>query len=124
MVTTPPEDPPITPSSTTNPAHTPELTFEQMLAGMDEDDSAISPKTASDLEAVFDVPVRLSVVLGRARMAVSSLLKMDTGTVIELDKQVGEPVEILINGRLIAHGEIVLVDGHLGVTMTEIVKDT
>ena len=79
-------------------------------------------RTAGDLEAVFDVPVRISVVLGRTRIPVSSLLKMDIGTVVELDRQVGEAVEIFINERLVARGEIVLVENRLGVTMTEIVK--
>ena len=79
-------------------------------------------RTAADLEAVFDVPVRVSVVLGRTKMPVSSLLKLDTGTVIELDRQVGEAVEIFINERLVARGEIVLVENKLGVTMTEIIK--
>jgi flagellar motor switch protein FliN/FliY len=79
-------------------------------------------RTAADLEAVFDVPVRMSVVLGRARMPVSSLLKLDVGTVIELDRQVGEAIEIYVNNRLVARGEIVLVEGRLGVTMTEIIK--
>lgn len=79
-------------------------------------------RTAADLEAVFDVPVRVSVVLGRTKMPVSHLLKLDTGTVIELDRQVGEAVEIFINDRLVARGEIVLVEERLGVTMTEIIK--
>jgi len=79
-------------------------------------------KTADDLEAVFDVPVRVSVVLGRTKMPVSNLLRLDTGTVIELDRQVGEAVEIFINERLVARGEIVLVENRLGVTMTEILK--
>src|SRR3569833_3514071 len=79
-------------------------------------------RTASDLEAVFDVPVRISVILGRAKIPVASLLKMDVGTVVELDRQVGEAVEIYINDRLVARGEIVLVETRLGVTMTEIVK--
>jgi flagellar motor switch protein FliN len=79
-------------------------------------------KTAADLEAVFDVPVRVSVILGRARIPVSQLLKMDVGTVVELDRQVGEAVEIYVNDRLVARGEIVLVESRLGVTMTEIIK--
>lgn len=79
-------------------------------------------KSAADLEAVFDVPVRISVVLGRTKMPVSHLLRMDIGTVIELDRQVGEAVEIYINDRLVARGEIVLVESRLGVTMTEIIK--
>jgi len=79
-------------------------------------------RTAADLEAVFDVPVRISVVLGRARIPVASLLKLDIGSVVELDRQVGEAVEIYINERLVARGEIVLVENRLGVTMTEIIK--
>jgi flagellar motor switch protein FliN/FliY len=79
-------------------------------------------RTAADLEAVFDVPVRVSVVLGRTKMPVSDLLKLNTGTVVELDRQVGEAVEIYVNDRLVARGEIVLVENRLGVTMTEIIK--
>ncbi|WP_244504991.1 flagellar motor switch protein FliN [Pelagibacterium luteolum] len=93
-----------------------------MLADMNEDDGAGGEKTANDLEAVFDVPVRLSVVLGRTRMPVAKLLKMDVGSVVELDRQVGEAIDIYVNDRLVARGEIVLVEGRLGVTMTEIIK--
>jgi flagellar motor switch protein FliN len=98
------------------------VTFEEMLAAERQDDAASGERTASELEAVFDVPVRLSVVLGRTKMPVSKLLKMDVGTVVELDRQVGEAIDIYVNDRLVARGEIVLVEGRLGVTMTEIVK--
>jgi flagellar motor switch protein FliN/FliY len=96
--------------------------FEEMNP---TDTGAMEPpgeKTAADLEAVFDVPVRISVVLGRTRMPVANLLRMDVGTVVELDRQVGEAVEIFVNERLVARGEIVLVENKLGVTMTEIIK--
>lgn len=98
-----------------------QVTFEEMTA---DTQNAASPgeKTASDLEAVFDVPVRISVILGRARIPVASLMKMDVGSVVELDRQVGEAVDIYVNERLVARGEIVLVENRLGVTMTEIVK--
>jgi flagellar motor switch protein FliN/FliY len=99
------------------------MNFEEMSpGGRSSAPESHVERTAADLEAVFDVPVRISVVLGRTKMAVSDLLKLDTGTVIELDRQVGEAVEIFINERLVARGEIVLVDGKLGVTMTEIIK--
>lgn len=99
------------------------ITFEEMLPGQRPGaPEAYQEKSAADLEAVFDVPVRISVVLGRTKMPVSSLLRMDVGTVIELDRQVGEAVEIYINDRLVARGEIVLVESRLGVTMTEIIK--
>ena len=77
---------------------------------------------AADLEAVFDVPVRVSAVLGRARMDVGELLKLGPGAVLELDRRVGEAIDIYVNNRLVARGEVVLVEDKLGVTMTEIIK--
>jgi flagellar motor switch protein FliN/FliY len=98
------------------------VSLEEMAPPSRETEAVVGDKTAADLEAVFDVPVRVSVVLGRARVPVANLLKMDVGTVVELDRQVGEAVEIYVNERLVARGEIVLVESRLGVTMTEIVK--
>ena len=77
---------------------------------------------AADLEAVFDVPGQVSAVLGRARMDISQLLKLGPGTVLELDRKVGEAIDIYVNNRLVARGEVVLVEEKLGVTMTEIIK--
>ncbi|MGH6770545.1 MAG: flagellar motor switch protein FliN [Xanthobacteraceae bacterium] len=77
---------------------------------------------AADLEAMFDVPVKVSAVLGRARMEVGDLLKLGPGAVLELDRKVGEAIDIYVNDRLVARGEVVLVEDKLGVTMTEIIK--
>lgn len=77
---------------------------------------------AADLEAVFDVPVQVSAVLGRSRMDVGDLLNLAPGAVLELDRRVGEAIDIYVNNRLIARGEVVLVEEKLGVTMTEIIK--
>jgi len=77
---------------------------------------------AAELEAVFDVPVQVSAVLGRARMEIGDLLKLGPGTVLELDRKVGEAIDIYVNNRLVARGEVVLVEEKLGVTMTEIIK--
>ena len=85
-----------------------------------EDEQAA--RIAADLEAVFDVPVQVSAVLGRATMQVSQLLKLGRGAVVELDRKVGEAIDIYVNNRLVARGEVVVVDERLGVTMTEIVK--
>jgi flagellar motor switch protein FliN len=79
-------------------------------------------RVAADLEAVFDVPVQVSAVLGRARMDIGNLLKLGPGTVLELDRKVGEAIDIYVNNRLVARGEVVLVEEKLGVTMTEIIK--
>ncbi len=86
------------------------------------DNDADLPRTAVDLEAVFDVPVIVSAVLGKANMQVSHLLKLGRGAVIELDRKVGEAIDIYVNDRLVARGEVVVVEERLGVTMTEIVK--
>ena len=80
-------------------------------------------KTASDLAPVFDVPVNISAVLGRASMSVAQLLQLGQGSVLELDRKVGEAIDIYVNNRLVARGEVVIVDERLGVTMTEIIKD-
>jgi flagellar motor switch protein FliN/FliY len=88
---------------------------------LDSDADSVG-RSAADLEAVFDVPVQVSAVLGRARMEVGELLKLGPGTVLELDRRVGEAIDIYVNNRLVARGEVVLVEDKLGVTMTEIIK--
>ena len=85
-------------------------------------DPEMSSHGAADLGAVFDVPVKVSAVLGRARMEVGERLKLGPGAVLELDRKVGEAIDIYVNNRLVARGEVVLVEDKLGVTMTEIIK--
>ncbi len=80
-------------------------------------------RSAGDLAPVFDVPVNISAVLGRANMSVAQLLQLTQGSVLELDRKVGEAIDIYVNNRLVARGEVVVVDERLGVTMTEIIKD-
>lgn len=80
------------------------------------------PQSAADLEPVYDIPVRVSAVLGRSSMSVRHLTQLSRGAVIELDRKVGEAIDIYVNNRLVARGEVVVVDDRLGVTMTEIIK--
>jgi len=80
------------------------------------------PTNAKELEAVYDIPVQVSAVLGKANMQVSQLLKLGRGAIVELDRKVGEAIDIYVNNRLVARGEVVVVEEHLGVTMTEIIK--
>src|SRR5262245_51981111 len=75
-----------------------------------------------NLETVYDIPVQISVVMGRTSMHVSQLLQLGRGAVIALDRKVGEPIEIFVNNRLVARGEVVVVEDRIGVTMTEIIK--
>ena len=91
-------------------------------AALPQDPDGEVGRSAADLEAVFDVPVQVSAVLGRARMEVGELLKLGPGAVLELDRKVGEAIDIYVNNRLVARGEVVLVEEKLGVTMTEIIK--
>lgn len=106
----------------------PDLTRDvEMVAGKQPSpplapEDPMASKSASDLEAVFDVPVHVSAVLGRTRMEIGDLLKLGPGTVLELDRKVGESIDIFVNNRLVARGEVVLVEDRLGVTMTEIIK--
>jgi flagellar motor switch protein FliN/FliY len=93
--------------------------IEPATGGHDE----AQPRTARDLEAVYEIPVTVSAVLGKATMQVSQLLKLGRGAVVELDRKLGEAIDIYVNNRLVARGEVVMVDDNrLGVTMTEIVK--
>ena len=106
-----------------------------------EEGGPVSAKSAADLEQVFDVPVVVSAILGNSRMpvgdllklapgavlgkasmSVAQLLKLNQGSVLELDRKVGEAIDIYVNNRLVARGEVVLVEERLGVTMTEIIK--
>lgn len=80
------------------------------------------PSSVTDLEAVYDIPVKVSAILGKAKIKVSQLLKINKGTILELDKKVGESIDIYVNNNLVARGEVVVVDDKLGITMTEIVK--
>jgi flagellar motor switch protein FliN len=85
-------------------------------------DKPQAARGSDDLGAVYDIPVQLSAVLGKASMPVSQLLRLGRGAVVELDRKVGESIDILVNNRLVARGEVVILDDRLGVTMTEIIK--
>ena len=78
--------------------------------------------STSDLEAVYNIPVKVSAILGKTHMKVSQLMKLNKGAIIELDRKVGEAIDIYVNNNLVARGEVVVVDDKLGITMTEIVK--
>ncbi len=99
-----------------------ELTELQGGAAVQEEPVDDGPHSARDLEAVYDIPVQVSAVLGKATMQVNQLLKLGRGAVVELDRKVGEAIDIYVNNRLVARGEVVVVEDRLGVTMTEIIK--
>lgn len=117
----------------------PDLTLEDILANAskqekdallrkesfntNDDMSGLNATSKSkELEAVYDIPVQVTAVLGTCTMPVHKLLKLGRGAVVELDRRIGEAVDIYVNNRLIARGEVVIVGEHIGITMTEIVK--
>jgi flagellar motor switch protein FliN/FliY len=106
--------------STTTDVNLPDL--QPSAPPTDQPQDADIKRLATDLEAVFDVNVNVSAVLGKATMEVSQLLKLSRGAVVELDRKIGEAIDIYVNDRLVARGEVVLVEERLGITMTEIVK--
>lgn len=79
---------------------------------------------APDLDMVMDIPVRVTLEVGGSDMAIRDLLQLQQGGVVELDRQAGEPLDVLVNGRLIARGEVVVVDDKLGIRLTEVVSAT
>ena len=101
------------------------LTLNEIDSGLSPSDvltkeqMEVAPK---DLEAIYDIPVQVSAVLGKSTMQVSQLLKLGRGAVVELDRKVGEAIDIYINNRLVARGEVVVVEDRLVITMTEIIK--
>lgn len=99
-----------------------ELDSDPSLPAEQGGEEEVGQKFASDLEAVYDVPVNVSAVLGKTHIEVSQLLKLGRGAVVELDRKIGEAIDIYVNNRLVARGEVVVVEDRLGITMTEIVK--
>ena len=95
--------------------------FEPVSAASEEARQAAAGPV-KELEAVYDIPVQISAVLGKSTMQVSQLLKLGRGAVVELDRKVGEAIDIYVNNRLVARGEVVVVEDRLGITMTEIIK--
>lgn len=92
------------------------------IQNKDKQEYAIGEAMAGDVTAIYDIPVNVSAVLGSSTMQVSQLLKLGRGAVVELDRKVGEAIDIYVNNRLVARGEVVVVEDKLGITMTEIVK--
>lgn len=78
-------------------------------------------KTETNSSLIMDIPVGLSVELGRTQLPVRDLLGLAPGNVVELDKQANEPVDLYVNGKLVARGEVVIVDDSLGIKITDVV---
>ena len=91
-------------------------------SNLSAEDSRLAKTDFSKLKMILDVPLKVSVELGRTKMLVNDLLQLGQGSVIELDKIAGEPMEILINDKLVAMGEVVVVNEKFGVRLTDVVS--
>ena len=99
--------------------------IEDIDAGEDADEagkSAVPSGEAKSLDLILDIPLTVSVELGRSKMLINDLLQLGQGSVIELTKLVGEPLEVLVNQKLVARGEVVVVNEKFGVRLTDIVS--
>ena len=90
--------------------------FEQMQ------DESQPPAGDVNLEVILDVPVTLSMEVGRTRVPIRNLLQLNQGSVVELDRAAGEPLDVFVNGTLIAHGEVVVVNERFGIRLTDVVS--
>lgn len=99
-----------------------EISEHEALQKENENPFDVGEPMAGEVTAIYDIPVKISAVLGGSTMQVSQLLKLGRGAVVELDRKVGEAIDIYVNNRLVARGEVVVVEDKLGITMTEIVK--
>jgi flagellar motor switch protein FliN/FliY len=84
--------------------------------------SPVTAKGAPDLDVIMDIPVRISMEVGNTEISIRNLLQLNQGSVIELDRLAGEPLDVLVNGTLIAHGEVVVVNEKFGIRMTDVIS--
>jgi flagellar motor switch protein FliN len=102
------------------PASLPPEPAHAIFAPLDEPEAPLGSE-AQNLDIVMDIPLEVSVELGRKRMSIRDILDLGSGSIVELDKIAGEPVDLLVNGRLVARGEVVVIEDNFGVRITEIV---
>lgn len=85
-------------------------------------DDALNKLKVQNLDFILDIPLKVSVELGRASVVIKDLLQLGQGSVLELDKLAGEPLEVLVNGKLVARGEVVVVNEKFGIRLTDIIS--
>jgi flagellar motor switch protein FliN/FliY len=89
-----------------------------------EDESTGASLADKSLDMILDIPVTVSVEIGRTKISISNLLKLNQGSVVELDRLAGEPMDVTVNGTLVAHGEVVVVNEKFGIRLTDIISAT
>ncbi|MGR9085939.1 MAG: flagellar motor switch protein FliN [Gammaproteobacteria bacterium] len=103
-------------------ADAPDAAFDAFSASADMESPVADPvQDAINLEHVMDVPVTVSIEMGRTQVSIRQLLNLKQGSVVELDRYAGEPVDVLVNGTLVAHGEVVVVNEKFGIRLTDVI---
>jgi flagellar motor switch protein FliN/FliY len=92
------------------------------LEELTEDDVAISGEEKRRLDSILDIPVTISMEVGRSNISIRNLLQLNQGSVVELDRVAGEALDVLVNGTLIAHGEVVVVNDKFGIRLTDVIS--
>ncbi|MCZ6526952.1 MAG: flagellar motor switch protein FliN [Gammaproteobacteria bacterium] len=85
-------------------------------------DDAISPPDEDNLNAILDIPISLSVEIGQTKINIRNLLQLNQGSVVELDRLAGEPLDVMVNNTLVAHGEIVVINEKYGIRLTDVIS--
>jgi len=100
------------------------LVDEAQLSQLDEleEDRDIGPVEKRKLDTILDIPVTISMEVGRSNISIRNLLQLNQGSVVELDRVAGEPLDVLVNGTLIAHGEVVVVNDKFGIRLTDVIS--
>ncbi len=89
-----------------------------------DEDAPISAEERRKLDAILDIPVTITMEVGRSQISIRNLLQLNQGSVVELDRIAGEPLDVLVNGTLIAHGEVVVVNDKFGIRLTDVISQT
>jgi len=97
-------------------------TFEEFDHQYDDEKRAETPLEEINMDVILDVPVTIAMEIGRAQINIRNLLQLNQGSVVELDRFAGEPLDVLVNGTLIAHGEVVVVNDKFGIRLTEVIS--
>jgi len=89
-----------------------------------DESTPISMEERRKLDAILDIPVTITMEVGRSQISIRNLLQLNQGSVVELDRVAGEPLDVLVNGTLIAHGEVVVVNDKFGIRLTDVISQT
>ncbi len=94
------------------------------LEELTDSSSPISDDERRKLDSILDIPVSISMEVGRSQISIRNLLQLNQGSVVELDRIAGEPLDVMVNGTLIAHGEVVVVNDKFGIRLTDVISQT